>query len=50
MFAKKEKRFIFEGRHSASDKLVNGEVSAFTEEEARKNWQNAASARCRLPV
>ncbi len=36
MFAKKEKRFIFEGRHSASDKLVNGEVSAFTEEEARK--------------
>lgn len=36
MFAKKEKRFIFEGRHSASDKLINGEVSAFTEEEARK--------------
>lgn len=36
MFAKKEKRFIFKGRHSASDKLVNGEVSAFTEEEARK--------------
>lgn len=36
MFAKKEKRFIFEGRHSASDKLVNSEVSAFTEEEARK--------------
>lgn len=36
LFAKKEKRFIFEGRHSASDKLVNGEVSAFTEEEARK--------------
>lgn len=36
MFAKKEKRFIFEGRHSASDKIVNGEVSAFTEEEARK--------------
>lgn len=36
MFAKKKKRFIFEGRHSASDKLVNGEVSAFTEEEARK--------------
>lgn len=36
MFAKKEKRFIFEGGHSASDKLVNGEVSAFTEEEARK--------------
>lgn len=36
MFAKKEKSFIFEGRHSASDKLVNGEVSAFTEEEARK--------------
>lgn len=36
MFAKKEKRFIFEGRHPASDKLVNGEVSAFTEEEARK--------------
>lgn len=36
MFAKKEKLFIFEGRHSASDKLVNGEVSAFTEEEARK--------------
>lgn len=36
MFAKKEKRFIFEGRHSASDKLLNGEVSAFTEEEARK--------------
>lgn len=36
MFAKKEKRFIFEGRHSVSDKLVNGEVSAFTEEEARK--------------
>lgn len=36
MFSKKEKRFIFEGRHSASDKLVNGEVSAFTEEEARK--------------
>lgn len=36
MFAKKEKRFIFEGRHSAFDKLVNGEVSAFTEEEARK--------------
>lgn len=36
MFAKKEKRFIFEGRHSASDKLVNGEVSAFTEEEERK--------------
>lgn len=36
MFAKKEKRFIFEGRHSASDKLVNGEVFAFTEEEARK--------------
>lgn len=36
MFAKKEKRFIFEGRHSASDKLVNGEVSAFTEGEARK--------------
>lgn len=36
MFAKKEKRFIFEGRHSASAKLVNGEVSAFTEEEARK--------------
>lgn len=36
MFAKKEKRFIFEGRHSASDKLVNGEVSAFTEEETRK--------------
>lgn len=36
MFAKKEKRFIFESRHSASDKLVNGEVSAFTEEEARK--------------
>lgn len=36
MFAKKEKRFIFEGRHSASDKLVNCEVSAFTEEEARK--------------
>lgn len=36
MFAKKEKRFIFEGRHSASNKLVNGEVSAFTEEEARK--------------
>lgn len=36
MFAKKENRFIFEGRHSASDKLVNGEVSAFTEEEARK--------------
>lgn len=36
MFAKKEKRFIFEGRHSASDKLVNGEISAFTEEEARK--------------
>lgn len=36
MFAKKEKRFIFEGRHSASDKLVNGEVSAFTEEEAHK--------------
>ncbi len=36
MFAKKEKRFIFEGRHSASDKLVNGEVSAFTEEEVRK--------------
>ncbi|HEZ3993039.1 TPA: type 4 pilus assembly protein PilG [Neisseria meningitidis] len=36
LFAKKEKRFIFEGRHSASDKLVNCEVSAFTEEEARK--------------
>ncbi|HFA1721581.1 TPA: type 4 pilus assembly protein PilG [Neisseria gonorrhoeae] len=36
LFPKKEKRFIFEGRHSASDKLVNGEVSAFTEEEARK--------------
>lgn len=36
LFAKKEKRFIFEGRHSASDKLVNGEVSAFTEEEAHK--------------
>ncbi|HID7622892.1 TPA: type 4 pilus assembly protein PilG [Neisseria meningitidis] len=36
LFAKKEKRFIFEGGHSASDKLVNGEVSAFTEEEARK--------------
>ncbi|ELL17403.1 type II secretion system (T2SS), F family protein [Neisseria meningitidis 61103] len=36
LFAKKEKSFIFEGRHSASDKLVNGEVSAFTEEEARK--------------
>lgn len=36
LFAKKEKRFIFEGRYSASDKLVNGEVSAFTEEEARK--------------
>lgn len=36
LFVKKEKRFIFEGRHSASDKLVNGEVSAFTEEEARK--------------
>ncbi|EMS1698335.1 type 4 pilus assembly protein PilG [Neisseria gonorrhoeae] len=36
LFAKKEKRFIFEGRHSASDKLVNGKVSAFTEEEARK--------------
>ncbi|ENS7860305.1 pilus assembly protein PilG [Neisseria gonorrhoeae] len=36
LFAKKEKRFIFEGRHSASDKLVNGEVSAFTEEEACK--------------
>lgn len=36
LFAKKEKRFIFEGRHSASDKLVNGEVSALTEEEARK--------------
>lgn len=36
LFAKKEKHFIFEGRHSASDKLVNGEVSAFTEEEARK--------------
>ncbi|EMT2244969.1 type 4 pilus assembly protein PilG [Neisseria gonorrhoeae] len=36
LFAKKKKRFIFEGRHSASDKLVNGEVSAFTEEEARK--------------
>ncbi|HGO8375782.1 TPA: type 4 pilus assembly protein PilG [Neisseria meningitidis] len=36
LFAKKEKRFIFEGRHSASDKLLNGEVSAFTEEEARK--------------
>lgn len=36
MFAKKEKRFIFEGRHSASDKLVNGEISAFTEEEVRK--------------
>ncbi|HHY5187604.1 TPA: type 4 pilus assembly protein PilG [Neisseria meningitidis] len=36
LFAKKEKRFIFEGRHSASDKLINGEVSAFTEEEARK--------------
>lgn len=36
LFAKKEKRFIFEGRHSASDELVNGEVSAFTEEEARK--------------
>ncbi|HFC4255675.1 TPA: type 4 pilus assembly protein PilG [Neisseria gonorrhoeae] len=36
LFAKKEKRFIFEGRHSASNKLVNGEVSAFTEEEARK--------------
>lgn len=36
LFSKKEKRFIFEGRHSASDKLVNGEVSAFTEEEARK--------------
>ncbi|HID7685390.1 TPA: type 4 pilus assembly protein PilG [Neisseria meningitidis] len=36
LFAKKEKRFIFEGRHSASDKPVNGEVSAFTEEEARK--------------
>ncbi|ENX2315114.1 type 4 pilus assembly protein PilG [Neisseria gonorrhoeae] len=36
LFAKKQKRFIFEGRHSASDKLVNGEVSAFTEEEARK--------------
>lgn len=36
MFAKKEKRFIFEGRHSASDKLLNGEVSAFTEEEVRK--------------
>ncbi|ENT1040774.1 TPA: type 4 pilus assembly protein PilG [Neisseria gonorrhoeae] len=36
LFAKKEKRFIFEGRHSASDKLVNGEVSAFTEKEARK--------------
>ncbi|HGO8719654.1 TPA: type 4 pilus assembly protein PilG [Neisseria meningitidis] len=36
LFAKKEKRFIFEGRHSASDKLVNDEVSAFTEEEARK--------------
>ncbi|MBW3932471.1 type 4 pilus assembly protein PilG [Neisseria meningitidis] len=36
LFAKKEKRFIFEGRHSASDKLVNGEVSAFTEEEVRK--------------
>ncbi|HEZ1711323.1 TPA: type 4 pilus assembly protein PilG [Neisseria meningitidis] len=36
LFAKKEKRFIFEGRHSASDKLVNGEVFAFTEEEARK--------------
>ncbi|HEZ1399345.1 TPA: type 4 pilus assembly protein PilG [Neisseria meningitidis] len=36
LFAKKEKRFIFESRHSASDKLVNGEVSAFTEEEARK--------------
>ncbi|HGG7902425.1 TPA: type 4 pilus assembly protein PilG [Neisseria meningitidis] len=36
LFSKKEKRFIFEGRHSASDKLVNGEVSAFTEEEVRK--------------
>ncbi|HGP4571969.1 TPA: type 4 pilus assembly protein PilG [Neisseria meningitidis] len=36
LFAKKEKRFIFEGRHSASDKLLNGEVSAFTEEEVRK--------------
>lgn len=36
LFSKKEKRFIFEGRHSASDKLVNGEISAFTEEEARK--------------
>lgn len=36
LFSKKEKRFIFEGRHSASDKLINGEVSAFTEEEARK--------------
>lgn len=36
LFSKKEKRFIFEGRHSASDKIVNGEVSAFTEEEARK--------------
>ncbi|HEZ3438693.1 TPA: type 4 pilus assembly protein PilG [Neisseria meningitidis] len=36
LFAKKEKRFIFEGRHSASDKLVNGEISAFTEEEVRK--------------
>ncbi|ELL05172.1 type 4 pilus assembly protein PilG [Neisseria meningitidis] len=36
LFAKKEKRFIFKGRHSASDKLVNGEVSAFTEEEVRK--------------
>lgn len=36
LFARKEKRFIFEGRHSATDKMVNGEVSAFTEEEARK--------------
>lgn len=36
LFSKKEKRFIFEGRHSASDKIVNGEVSAFTEEEARR--------------
>ncbi|CKK91969.1 PilG [Neisseria meningitidis] len=36
LFAKKDKAFFFEGRHSASDKLVNGEVSAFTEEEARK--------------
>ncbi|WP_050177176.1 type 4 pilus assembly protein PilG [Neisseria meningitidis] len=33
---RKKNAFIFEGRHSASDKLVNGEVSAFTEEEARK--------------